>query len=251
MTIQPGCLELGDRVRDSSDGQVGDSRNTLDKFGPLSTSTPGRRSWNLARTFDQGPTGACAAAAWGHLLAAEPIFLEGLTWDFLLREVYWEAQRRDRWPGGEYPGAKPIIGGTSAESVAQILKSRGQIVDFRRVSEIESLALALMVNGPVVLDMLWFEGMRSPANPMTPTGRVLGRHCVTATGARLIADAHGTLDYRHSWVEVVNSRGQSWGDRGTGRISLHDLQSIWDTLEAYIVPADTLTKSAALVGRNP
>lgn len=43
------------------------------------------------------------------------------------RWLYYEAQRVDEWPGGEYPGAQPQYEGTSVRAGLGVLKSKGII----------------------------------------------------------------------------------------------------------------------------
>jgi len=119
------------------------------------------RTWGPGAIYDQGLTGACVAFSWAHVLFAEPFNADALTYDDIIKTIYWPAQRTDKWPGGEYPGAKPIAGGTSILATAKVLQGLGIVDSYYWASSVQELALVLLEHGPVVLGLEWYEGMAS------------------------------------------------------------------------------------------
>lgn len=69
--------------------------------------------------YDQGSEGACV----GFACARAKTLLERAR--FLARELYYEAQRIDPWPGGEYPGASPHMEGTAVRSGLEVMLTKG------------------------------------------------------------------------------------------------------------------------------
>jgi hypothetical protein len=69
--------------------------------------------------YDQGQQGACVGFGWSRAMS----LLNRKRYD--ARWLYLEAQRGDEWPGGEYPGATPVYGGTSVRAGADVLRAQG------------------------------------------------------------------------------------------------------------------------------
>ncbi|MDD5706625.1 MAG: hypothetical protein PHR35_11940 [Kiritimatiellae bacterium] len=73
---------------------------------------PRTMQWACNAWLDQGSEGACVGFGLAHELAAEPAVCK-VSARFARERIYWEAQRRDGFAGGDYPGAKPKVPGTS------------------------------------------------------------------------------------------------------------------------------------------
>lgn len=71
------------------------------------------------RHYDQGVEGACVGASESRMMS----LLNRKRYAF--RWLYYEAQKIDEWPGGEYPGASPVEGGTSLRAGFDVLRERG------------------------------------------------------------------------------------------------------------------------------
>jgi hypothetical protein len=69
--------------------------------------------------YDQGREGACV----GFACARAKTLLERAR--FLAQDLYYEAQRIDPWPGGEYPGAAPRYEGTAVRSGLDVMRTLG------------------------------------------------------------------------------------------------------------------------------
>lgn len=69
--------------------------------------------------YDQGSEGACVAYA----CCRAKTLLERAR--FLARDLYFEAQRIDPWPGGAYPGATPFYEGTAVRAGLEVMRTKG------------------------------------------------------------------------------------------------------------------------------
>lgn len=203
-----------------------------DLFAKSWTATP--RRWEVPPPLDQGFSGACVGFAWAHALASEPIRRPGVDATFAVEEVYWNAQRFDRFPGGEYPGAAPRNSGTSVLAAAKALKSLGIIGEYRWAFSIESLLLTVSFLGPVVLGCRWYRGFDQPdeQSRIHATGPLMGRHCVVVSGlVRSSAPASSADDLD---LAILNSRGPSWGNQGHAVLPVAALRRVWADSEACL-----------------
>lgn len=175
-------------------------------------------SWRCSETLDQGNEGACVAYALGHELIARPSEVKGLTDKWLKEEVYWEAQRRDPWEGGAYPGASPAYDGTSVLSGIKVIQDKGYIGEYRWAFNFDDLVLGVGHNGPAVLGLYWYEGMFHPDAKgfIKPTGRILGGHAVLARAVNIKKEV----------ITIRNSWGFNWGQGGDCFITFEDLDNL-------------------------
>jgi hypothetical protein len=114
-------------------------------------------TWRCNDWFDQGTEGACVGFALGHELAARPAEVKGLSYDFLVENVYWEAQKSDPWHGGSYPGAVPVYHGTSVLAGVKRIKDLGYIKEYRWAFNIDDVLYGIGHNGPAVLGIPWHD----------------------------------------------------------------------------------------------
>ena len=173
-------------------------------------------TWRCNEWFDQGKEGACVAFALGHELAARPAEVKGLNYKYLVEKVYWEAQKKDPWPGGSYPNAKQVYSGTSVLAGVKRVKELGYIDEYRWAFNIEDVLYGIGHNGPAVLGLPWYEGMRDTNRKgyIKASGRVLGGHAVLAKSVNI---KEGRVTLRNSW-------GKNWGKRGDCHITLKVLE---------------------------
>lgn len=82
----------------------------IQNYEPLMAATVKTQEWPVLLHLDQGREGACVGFGYNHELCAEPAVVRGCSND-RARTDYYEIQRRDPWPGGAYPGARPFYEG--------------------------------------------------------------------------------------------------------------------------------------------
>lgn len=175
-------------------------------------------TWRCGDWFNQGREGACVAFALGHELAARPSEVRGLDYDFLIREVYWEAQRNDPWEGGSYPNASPKYNGTSILAGVKQIKKLGYIEEYRWAFNTDDVLYGIGHNGPALFGLAWYEGMIRPDENgfIKPTGRMLGGHAVLGVA----------INVKEGYVTIRNSWGKSWGVDGECYITFEDLETL-------------------------
>jgi len=175
-------------------------------------------TWRCNEWFDQGKEGACVGFALGHELAARPAEVNGLTYRFLVENVYWEAQKIDPWQGGSYPKASPVYGGTSVLAGVKTVKKLGFIDGYRWAFNIDDLLYGLGHNGPAVLGLPWYEGMSNPNRKgfIKASGGIVGGHAVLAMAVNM----------KKGYVTIRNSWGKTWGKRGDCYIKFDELEAL-------------------------
>ena len=196
---------------------------------------PRSHEWALNISLDQGLTGGCVGFAFAHWLAAEPSSRQEVSEDFARRVIYHGAQRIDRWPGGEYPGAQPIASGTSVLAAAKFLHHEGYVAGYRWGIRMLDLVLAVGYHGPVVIGLDWYQGMKRPdsGGRMFATGQRIGRHCMLVIAVNAVASNDG-LDEEQSHVIFQNSAGPNWGHNGRATMTLAALKPLIEGAEICI-----------------
>lgn len=206
------------------------------------------RTWKLDARLNQNRQGACVGFAFTHELKAEPS-----AWQFapklpaepnetaaserFAQLVYWAAQKRDIWPGGEYPGARPVMYGTSLLAAAKVLRGAGYIRQYRWAFTADDAARTIAYNGPAVLGTLWFAGMDNP-DPETGlvkiSGQQVGGHALVING----------YDHAAQQFILTNSWGPDWGVNGTCRIGFDDMDRLLSMRGEICVPVGRTTPRA-------
>lgn len=196
-----------------------DERSRAYSIGEIRT-TPKLRSytWRCNDWFDQGKEGACVGFALGHELAARPAEVKGLGYDFLVEDVYWEAQKTDPWEGGAYPGAVPVYHGTSVLAGVKRIKELGYIKEYRWAFNIDDVLYGIGHNGPAVLGIPWYYDMYFPDGKgfIKPTGQLVGGHAILARA----------INVKKGYVTLRNSWGKGWGKDGDCYITFEDLETL-------------------------
>ncbi len=198
-----------------------DPRDKLFGIAPrVANLKPFSREWtfgpNVAPDLDQGRDGACVGFGLGNELALDPVPCP-MTNEFA-RRIYWAAQRRDTWPGGAYPGARPHYEGTDLRSGLKTLRDAGACDTYERAFDIDTTILGISHNGPPVFGMMWTEGMSVPdANGFVrPTGRHVGGHCICGRA----------VDMEREYVRLIQTYGRDHGVNGEILLRFKDLEWI-------------------------
>jgi hypothetical protein len=193
-------------------------------------STPSQKEINKywlvgATPLDQGVEGACVGFGLTQCLLSERHFMgctDGprlLDGKFAREDIYYKAQEIDEFPGGEYPGANPRMGGTSLTAGLNVLKGSGMIKGFQWGYTLQDLILGIGYNGPAILVLPWFRSMYKVKTDMTVliSGDQVGYHC-------LIANA---VDVKNEFFILFNSWGPTFGDKGRARISFSSMEYLF------------------------
>lgn len=196
---------------------------------------PRSRTWRLDVRLDQGSEGACVGFGWTHELAASPVAIKEANATFARKEVYWEAQKIDEWPGGAYPGASPQYEGTSVLAGAKVVKRLGFIDSYRWALSPKDLVAAVGHLGPAVIGVDWYEGMfdTDADGFIHPTGQIRGGHCICVVGVKVVKkdrnkpSTYSNLDPLRTHFVLVNSWGKNWGEGGACKLALIDLMKLW------------------------
>lgn len=194
-----------------------DERN---KDHPISAVVPAdlqSRVWRLVQRLDQGQEGQCVMYAWHHEACAMPVPRKTPTKD-LITNRYYRAQQIDPWPGGEYPNASPVYGGTSVLAGAKVMRDAGYFKEFRWAFTLYDVLRALSHEGPVVFGVDWYEDMFHPDSRglIRVGGKVVGGHSICARG----------LDLKRREIILRQSWGKSHGVNGDVRLGFNDIEKL-------------------------
>jgi hypothetical protein len=194
--------------------------------GVTSYPSPKSKTWWAPIHLDQGPDGACVGFACCHDLSARPhMIFKGRR--FAREELYWAAQKIDKFPGGAYPGAEPRAEGSSILAGAKVLKSLGYISAYRWAFDIEDLVGAISWVGPAIVGIPWYSGMFEPKKGVIePTGHLAGKHAILVKG----------VDLRRKQFKLHNSFGVGWGRLGDCRISFPHLAELLEQNGEACIP---------------
>jgi hypothetical protein len=185
-------------------------------------------TWRCDTHLDQGSEGACVGFSMTHELLARPKVIKGVDAKFAREQVYWEAQKRDPWDGGAYPGASPFYEGTSVLAGVKMLQKLGYIEGYRWCFGLDDLVMAVGYKGPAVLGVAWYEGMFDvmPCGHIHVTGQAAGGHAILCKG---VSVKNRTFTLHNSW-------GTGWGNGGDALITWDEMDRLLHEQGEAVVP---------------
>jgi hypothetical protein len=186
-------------------------------------------TWRCNQWLNQGAYGACVGFSFAHEICARPKEVhQGITNEYALENIYFNAQRIDRWEGGEYPEASKKMAGTSVLAGAKTARDLGWFKEFRWAFNTNDVLLTLGYKGPVVIGVSWHQGMMYTRDSgyIKATGRKIGGHAVLLNG----------VNTKEKYVKVHNSWGKVWGENGEAKLSWDDLDSLLQNKGDACVP---------------
>lgn len=197
------------------------------------------RYWYLPRKrlLDQQREGACVSTGVAHELAASPRAISGLTMEWARTRIYWPAQRADRFPGGEYPGADPRAGGTSVLQGVKEAQALGFYGGYEWAFDFDAGLRSLQI-GPGILGLWWKDSMFEPrpSGLLEVSGSNMGGHCVALLGAVYGRRLRG--EGRKDVAVVAQSWGLGHGDNGFVYIELSDLEGLLAEDGEWCIPVE-------------
>lgn len=176
--------------------------------------------WHRGPVLDQGDSSECTVFAAASFLQCAPRqHAKGLGWSrFTFTEYYRQAQRTDEWPGEDYDG-------TSERAVQKVLQDAGYISEYLWLADEDIAREYLLTRGPLLFGTDWFDGMFTPSakgNYIEPTGSLAGGHEVC------LHWYYPKTHYKYpDSYQIINSWGESWGDRGLCRIKAADFRYLF------------------------
>lgn len=195
-------------------------------------------TWRIVSDYiiDQGAEGACVGFSITNELMARPAEVKfpdlSTANEFARSNIYHEAQRRDPWEGGAYPGASPHYEGTSVLAGMQAAHALGYFKEYLWAFGLKDLVFGLAYKGPAVLGLWWFDTNYTPDADgyIRPLGNKVGGHAILARAVKLVKLNEGlaltwdNVDLDRSYIILRNSWGV-WGYNGSGDcfVSLRDM----------------------------
>lgn len=184
------------------------------------------KTWQCKASLDQGFEGACVGFSWSHAASSYKNHTRGISNQFAEQKVYWEAQKIDPWPGGDYPDAQPKSDGTSVLSGAKIMYRYGFIDGYQWAFNVDDVLATLSNYGVVVIGIWWRDSMFNPdpSGLLDISGSHAGGHAILVRGHSLKRrfTGHGELHV----VRLRNSWGNSWGVGGDCFLRVEDLETL-------------------------
>lgn len=167
--------------------------------------------------LNQGAMGCCVGCAFAYELALQPVAVQGVTLQKAIN-IYYEAQKIDPFPGGDYPGADPVSAGTSILAGVKTVKNMGYYTAYYWATNAYELALGVVNLGPAVIGVNWYTGMLKPDKyaRITATGYTIGGHAICVRGA----------NFKRQEILLQNSWGANWGAGGCAIISFADIDKL-------------------------
>jgi hypothetical protein len=185
----------------------------------FSTKTPRNKSWTRQSFLDQGREGACTGFGLAHTIATTPRSY-AMT-NEMGQQFYYEARRRDEWPGEGYEGSS-VLGAMSAG------KAFGWLSAYWWATTLDEIISAVSFYGAMEIGVNWYTGMFEPTPDgfIRPTGRVEGGHALSLAAVNIPG----------RWFRLDNSWGPDWGVGGSARIYFHDLDRLRQERGEFALP---------------
>ena len=191
---------------------------------PRGVVTQRTRAWRQGVVTDQGREGACVGHGWMTDIVTQPFIPSPMPTQEVANAFatafYHRAREIDEWEGESYDGTSVLAG-------AKVMVERGFIREYRWCFSIEELRDAVLVEGPVVIGIVWRGGMYEtrPTGLVEVTGDVVGGHCLTVTGynprQRIAGEEglHNVFRWRNSW-------NVDYGVNGSAYVRYDDLAAL-------------------------
>lgn len=198
---------------------------------------PKRRTkkWRNGVILDQGREGACVGFGWTAEALSTPVAVDLSRLKAEAPEdptafahsIYQRAKVLDGWAGEDYEG-------TSVHAGAKAMRELGLIKEYRWCFNIEDVIDAILLKGPVVLGIYWYESMYDAPNGIVEvSGEIVGGHCITAVGFKLAKDSATGEDT----IILQNSWGYNWGNFGLAEIRVRDLKALLENSGEACIPS--------------
>ncbi len=171
---------------------------------------PRSYAWRCNTFLDQGTEGSCVGFGNTHELIARPSEVQNLGASYAIT-IYKDAQKIDPWEGEDYEGTSVLAG-------VKILHQQGWFESYRWAFGINDLILGVGRNGPAVIGVYWYEGMRDTDSNgyIHVSGSILGGHCLLCSAVNI----------REKRFTLHNSWGTTWGESGRCYISFSDMERL-------------------------
>jgi hypothetical protein len=148
--------------------------------------------------------------------------------------LYADATTKDQWHDSQWPATDC---GSSGLGVAKALKDHGLIDQYGTATTAEELC-ALLQTGPVLMGIVWLDAFFTPdpdgfidSTPGWSTSAMAGGHEVCLTALEDVAmNADGTVA-DSTVLRFVNSWSTSWGDEGSGRLTVGTYRALRDQID--------------------
>lgn len=203
--------------------------------------------------LNQRNYGACVWFSAATILNASPHRRNPPLTEDQARGYYFETQRRDEFPGGEYPGASPVAGGTSLLAGAKLAKELGFIDSFWWCGAGSQTAIDDVIDtqaaiGSVWFGVPWYDSMFNPkpggALVVDPSSGLAGYHAIGSLAFRY-APIPGEGPKKIEHLVWPNTWGPSWAGQWF-KLGGHCFVKVED-VEAHLLPRDVYGEAAVLV----
>lgn len=179
--------------------------------------------WKPGLILDQGSEGACVGFGWTAEALASPVRVDLTRLKFphartadptkFAQYVYRSAKLIDEWAGENYEGTSVLAG-------AKVMENVGLLKGYRWAFSLEEVTDALMLRGPVVIGIPWYDSMyETDGRVLKVDGQVVGGHCLLVIGYKPNVPEFGNGP--GYWLQ--NSWGPLWGHQGLALINSVDL----------------------------
>lgn len=208
-----------------------DPRNTAYPFKGLLAARsaplePVNRRWEVTWPMDQGLEGCCVSMGIIHELMTPPLVVppQRIDIQWCLEHLYWPAQQKDPWPGGEYPGALPRYSGTSLEAGLKVVRHDLKLAGgYRWATSVPDILIGIGHYRPSIMAMPMHQQMMRPDKQgmIRPQGALVGGHCMLADEVQLPRWRFNQIriGFQQSW-------GKDYGLAGRVYITEADLEQV-------------------------
>lgn len=187
---------------------------------------PVNRRWQVTWPLDQGLEGCCVSMGIAHELLTPDLVLPPQRTDvqWCLEHIYWPAQQKDPWPGGEYPGALPHYSGTSLEAGLKVVRHDLKLTgSYHWATRVRDILIGIGHHRPAIMAMPMLEGMMRPDRNglIRYQGSLVGGHCLLADEVQL-----PRWRFNKILIGLQQSWGAEYGIKGRVYLSEADLELI-------------------------